>query len=297
MGTVVRCVVCGDRAVELVELPVFGRPTVLMWHKRRRRCTAGQYTAGTVTEQDPQIAAARARLTTRAGRWVTFAAGRGPPHEEIASGLGVCWHVVNASVQRWGQALLEADTDRVDGVSALGLEEVLMARRGRFSHKAWSTRIVDVGAGKLLDIVPHRTTDAPHGGYSPNPRTGAETSIGRPLICQAHTAARSTRRCPIPNKALTRSMWSTREPSAQRSTQTSPEPDGSDTAAANQTRCTGHTSCCCQLPNTSATIAADCWVCSTRVPLTARSVTPATQKRHYAASMTSTTPTCPQRST
>ena len=88
----------GDRAVELVDLPVFGRPTVLVWHKRRWRCPAGQCPAGTVTEQDPQIAPCRERLTARAGRWVTRQAGRGRPLKELASELGCCWHVVNASV-------------------------------------------------------------------------------------------------------------------------------------------------------------------------------------------------------
>ena len=36
-----------------------------------------------------------------------------------------------------------------------------MARRRRFRHKTWSTSIVDVGAGKLLDIVPGRTAELP----------------------------------------------------------------------------------------------------------------------------------------
>ena len=64
-------------------------------------------------------------------------------------------------MRRWGSALLDADTARISGVEALGLDETLMGRRGRFRAKAWSTSIVDVGRGQLLDIVPGRTADGP----------------------------------------------------------------------------------------------------------------------------------------
>ena len=46
-------------------------------------------------------------------------------------------------------------------MGALGLDETLMGRRGRFKDKSWSTSIVDVGRGQLLDIVPGRTAQAP----------------------------------------------------------------------------------------------------------------------------------------
>ena len=151
----------GEREVELVDLPVFGRPVRLVWHKRRWRCAQQECRAGTVTEQDPAIAPPREKLTTRAGRWATRQAGRARPVGEIAEELGCSWHPVNASVRRWGSALLEADTERISDVAAVGLDETLMGRRGRFKDKAWSTSIVDVGRGQLLDIVPDRTAKAP----------------------------------------------------------------------------------------------------------------------------------------
>ncbi len=114
-----------------------------------------------MTEQDPQIAPERERLTTRAGRWATRQAGLGRTVAEVADELGCSWHPVNASVRRWGSALLEADTERISDVAALGLDEHLMWRRGRFRAKAWATGIVDVGAGQLLDIVPGRTAHGP----------------------------------------------------------------------------------------------------------------------------------------
>jgi transposase len=151
----------GERPVELVDLPAFGRPSRLVWHKRRWRCTQHACEAGTVTEQDPEIAPPREKLTARAGRWATRQAGRARPVDEVAEELGRSWHRVMASVRCWGSALLEADTERISDVFALGLDETLMGRRGRFGTKAWSTSIVDVGRGQLLDIVAGRTAQAP----------------------------------------------------------------------------------------------------------------------------------------
>ncbi len=48
-------------------------------------------------------------------------------------------------------------------MSALGLDETLFCREGRYRHKAWSTSIVDVGRGQLLDVVPGRTAKEPAG--------------------------------------------------------------------------------------------------------------------------------------
>jgi transposase len=77
------CAGCGTRAclkdrreVSLVDLPAFGRPAVLVWHKRRWSCPDADCPVGTFTEIDRRIAAPRARLTDRAGRWVTAQVGR-----------------------------------------------------------------------------------------------------------------------------------------------------------------------------------------------------------------------------
>ena len=151
----------GERPVVLVDLPAFGRPARLVWHKRRWRCGSSGCSAGTVTEQDLEIAPPREKLTTRAGRWATRQSGLGRPLGEVAEELGCSWHPVNASVSRWGEALLAADTERISQTAALGLDEHLMWRRGRFGTKSWATGIVDVGRGQLLDIVPARTANAP----------------------------------------------------------------------------------------------------------------------------------------
>ena len=129
----------------------------MVWHKRRRRCKNRECPAGTVTEQDALIAPPRERLTTRAGRWATRQIGKGRPIKDIAEELGCSWHTVNLSVRRWGEALLEADKKRIGQAEALGLDETLMWKKGRFKTKAWATSIVDTSEGRLLDVVPGRT--------------------------------------------------------------------------------------------------------------------------------------------
>ena len=151
----------GEWRVELVDLPVYGQPTRLVWHKRVWRCRDGECLVGVVSEQAAEIAPPRERLTSRAGRWVTYQASRGRPITDVAVELGCCWHTVNDSVQRWGQALIDADTTRISKTDALGLDEHLMWRKGRFRNKAWATSIVDVNSGQLLDVVEGRNVSAP----------------------------------------------------------------------------------------------------------------------------------------
>lgn len=169
LGLAPRCEACDRFAtlkdtdeVELVDLAAFGRPTRLVWHKRRWHCPNTDCDVGSFTEQDPTIAPPRQRLTTRAGRWVTVQVGRrGRPVSDLASELGCGWHTINDAVIDWGQALLDADTARIGAVDALGLDETLFCRRGPFRHQAWCTSIVDVRSGQLLDLVEGRDAGAP----------------------------------------------------------------------------------------------------------------------------------------
>ena len=131
----------GSSRVRLVDLPAFGRPVRLVWRKRRWRCPDGSCEVRTFTDQQPKIAPPRARVTSRAARHATRRAGAGRAISEIAAGIGCGWHTVMRAVHRWGAALLEADTARIDGVTALGLDEILLFRRGRWRDKHWGTTI------------------------------------------------------------------------------------------------------------------------------------------------------------
>jgi transposase len=158
------CTRCGTRAwvkdrpvVELVDLPCFGRPARLVWHKHRWRCPAPACPAGSWIGQHPGIGAPRLAMTDRAGRWATLQVGRhGRTVNEVAVELGCDWHTVNDAVIAYGTPLVE-DPARIGQVNAVGLDEVLFARQGRWRTQAWSTQIVDVHHGQLLDVIEGRS--------------------------------------------------------------------------------------------------------------------------------------------
>jgi transposase len=152
-----------DRAhVEFVDLPMFGRPARLVWHKRRWVCADADCAMGSWTEGNERIAAPRQALTARAARWATFQVGRRARSvNEVASELGCDWHTVNDTVVSYGEALLAADTERIGEVSALGLDEVLMVRIGTRHRQHFTTQLVDVRRGQLLDVVPGRGSVEP----------------------------------------------------------------------------------------------------------------------------------------
>ena len=74
--------------------------------------------------------------------------------------LGCEWDTVNRAVISWGEALLNGDAGRVGRVTAVGLDETLFVRRGRWKRRSWATSIVDVDSGQLIDIGPGRTAKA-----------------------------------------------------------------------------------------------------------------------------------------
>lgn len=66
---------------------------------------------------------------------------------------------MNDAVVAYGEALLVADSARVGTTRALGLDETLFVRTGRFRTTAWCTSITDVTAGQpapLMEIIEGR---------------------------------------------------------------------------------------------------------------------------------------------
>ena len=168
-GSTPLCADCGQPAdlkdrdeVTHVDLPVFGRQARLRWLKRRWRCLNGDCSMRSWTETNDEIALGDRFVTTRVARWMTLqVGGHGRTVEEVAVDVGCDWHTVNDTVVEWGEALLAADTDRIDEVRGLGLDETLFNRSGRWRRQAWCTSIVDVGRGQLLDVVPGRSATGP----------------------------------------------------------------------------------------------------------------------------------------
>ena len=152
----------GSAPVGLVDLPAFGRPVRLVWQKHRWCCVDAGCPVGSFTEVDDRIAPARGALTARAARWATVVVGRDArPVSDVAAELGCDWHTANRAVLTWGEALLAADCARVGAVRALGLDETLFGRRGRWRTRTWCTSSVGVHRGQLLDIAPGRDAEGP----------------------------------------------------------------------------------------------------------------------------------------
>jgi len=151
----------GWRVVTFVDLPTFGSPVRLHWHKRRWRCPEATCPVGSWTEIDERIAGSRLRLTDRAGRWATFEVGKnGRTVNEVATVLGCDWHTVNDAVLAFGAALVD-HPDRFGAVSALGLDEHLFVKAGERRIQHFVTALVDVERGQLLDLVPDRKSEEP----------------------------------------------------------------------------------------------------------------------------------------
>ncbi len=150
------------RVVDLVDLAAFDQRVVLGVQRTRWCCRARRCGAGSWTIEHREIAPARHRLTTRAGRWATERVGRaGHTVDDVAEWLGTDWHTVNDAVVAYSEALLEVDTDRISVVRALSLDETLFMCQGCWRTQCWSTQLVDARSGQLLEVVEGSDAAAP----------------------------------------------------------------------------------------------------------------------------------------
>jgi transposase len=161
--TVVGCSTCGTRAmghgrrsVKVRDLPAGDRPVVLVWAKRLWRCPDGDCPAGTWTERHEAIGP-RAVLTERARREACRRVGEDEDSVAgVARWLGVGWHTVMAAVRDYGEPLVN-DPARLDGVTALGLDETRFLAATPRHPTVFVTGFVDVHRARLLDVAPGRS--------------------------------------------------------------------------------------------------------------------------------------------
>jgi transposase len=150
------------REVDLVDLPAFDQRVILRVIRTRWCCPAYRCGVGSRTREHLDVAPAGHRLTTRAARWATEQVGRyARSVSEVAEALGTDWHTINDAVVAYGEALLDADEDRIGVVRALSLDETLFMREGRWRTQRWSTQIVDARSGQLLEVVEGRDAAPP----------------------------------------------------------------------------------------------------------------------------------------
>jgi transposase len=165
-ATVVGCIGCGVRAelhgrrtVRVRDLPVGGRPVVLVWRKRLWRCREPDCGVRTWTERATAIRP-RALLTERAGAEACRRVGK-DAHAvaAVARDLGVGWATVMRAVHEHGTPLVD-DAARLEGVAALGLDETTFLKATRVAPTRYVTGLVNLEGGRLLDVVADRTRAA-----------------------------------------------------------------------------------------------------------------------------------------
>jgi transposase len=174
-ATVVGCRGCGmgaqlhgRRTVRVRDLPLGGRPAVLLWRKRLWRCREPACEVRTWTER---VAAIRPRavLTERARSEACRRVGK-DAHAvaAVARDLGVGWATVMRAVTDHGRPLVD-DAARLQGVTALGLDETSLLKATRLAPTRWVTGLVDLERGRLLDVVADRTRAAVDGWLGARP--------------------------------------------------------------------------------------------------------------------------------
>lgn len=141
------------------DLPCCGRPTRLIWNKRRWRCENKECKAKSWTEESKDIPP-RALLTVRAGMEVTRQVGEYCRSVvSVATEYGVCWSTVMNALHYHGTPLVD-DPGRVGAVHSLGVDETAFLKATRSHHTTYVTSLVDLGARKLIDIIPgHGASD------------------------------------------------------------------------------------------------------------------------------------------
>jgi len=165
----------GHRVVRLTDLPAFGRPVVLAWHKTRRTCPNSACSQGSWTTSDSRIASRRCTVTHRAGRWLTEQVGRfRRAVSVVASELGCDWHTVNDTVIAYGRLLVD-DPERIGTVTALGMDETLFNRTGPFRRQRWATTFADVTGHRLIDITEGRDRESVISWLEQRPQPWLET--------------------------------------------------------------------------------------------------------------------------
>ena len=166
----------GRREVGLVDAPAFGRPTRVVWRKRRWVCLEAACPVGVFTEQDERVARPRGLLTVRACRWAIAELRREQASVQgLARRLGTTWRTVWDSIRPLLQAA-DADPTRFDGVSILGVDEHVWHHVSTKPVEAGGrgpkelTGMVDLTRdsqgrvrARLLDLVPGRSGETYRG--------------------------------------------------------------------------------------------------------------------------------------
>lgn len=207
----VGCPGCGvqatahDRmAVEFRDLPVFGRPARIVWHKRRWRCEEPLCERRTWTETSPAFSS-RCLPTNRAGWEACRQVGMNARSvSQLAREMGVCWDTIMEAVTEHGQPLID-DPARVGEVRMLGVDETAFLRANAFHPTVYATGIVDLDERIMIDVVSGNTSIDLGSWLDEQPPEWLGSS--RP-IWPSHTVKRWRADSATRSGSPTRFMWS-----------------------------------------------------------------------------------------
>lgn len=164
--------------VRVRDIAVHGKPTYLIWCKRRFRCESSECGRVTFSEEHPEIPA-RARTTRRFRAHLARRAKR-VAVSHVASEEHASWWLV------WRSVTEAVDLTPVDAsaVHRLGIDEAAFRRGLRFH-----TAFVDLDRRRLLDLVPGRTKRSVTGwveARSPEWRAGIDEVVIDPFEAYRH---------------------------------------------------------------------------------------------------------------
>lgn len=198
------CPACGVAAegkgrdlVGFADLPAFGAPTRLVWSKRRWSCRQPACPAGSWTEDRPDIAPARAAMTTRAGLWATREVGAEAHTVAYAARqLGVNWHTVMDAVAYWGRALIN-DPERAATTTAVGVDETKFLAAKRKDPTRWVSAICDVATRQVIDVIEGRQAPELDAWLAARPATWKDSV--KVTVTDLHEPFRTTLAKHLPN--------------------------------------------------------------------------------------------------
>jgi transposase len=166
--SVTGCPVCGvvavlhDRKPRLVrDLPLGGRPAVLVWFKPVWRCEEPVCPQRTWSEIS-EVIRPRAVLTERARAEACRRVGQDAISvAQVARDLGVGWPTIMRAVREYGQQILDEQWLHT-AVTKLGLDETAFLTATATRPTQFVTGLVDLapaggGPARLLDVAPGRS--------------------------------------------------------------------------------------------------------------------------------------------
>lgn len=154
-----RAVGHGRRQVKVRDLPVAGRPVVLVWNKRIWRCADPDCGVKTFSEETDDIAP-RASLTERARAEICRRVGQDADSvAAVAKDFGVGWHAAWAAVVGLGRPRVD-HLSRLGAPGALGLDETAFLKAQAKHPTIYVTGFVDLDTHRLIDVVEKRSAKA-----------------------------------------------------------------------------------------------------------------------------------------